>query len=47
MTVAEVLEVTTAVGAPGVPGAAIGVTEFDAALDAEVPTEFVAVALNV
>lgn len=47
VTVAEVDEVTTAVGVPGVPGTAIGVTALLAALAPDVPAEFVAVEVKV
>ena len=47
MTVADVAPATAAVGVGGVPGAAIGLTEPDAAEAAEVPVPFVAVAEKV
>ena len=47
VTVADVAPATAAVGVGGVPGAAIGLTEPDAAEAAEVPDVFVAVALKV
>jgi hypothetical protein len=37
----------TAVGVPGTPGGASGVTEFEAADDPDVPVVFVAVVVNV
>lgn len=47
VTVADVAPATTAVGVGGVPGAAIGLTLFDAVEAEEVPEALVAVALNV
>jgi hypothetical protein len=47
VTVADVALAITIVGVGGVPGAAIGLTELDAAEAAEVPEPFVAVAENV
>ena len=47
VTVADVALPITAVGVSGVPGAAIGLTEPDAAEAAEVPVPFVAVAEKV
>jgi hypothetical protein len=46
VTVADVAPATTAVGVGGVPGAAIGLTLFDAVEAEEVPALFVAVALK-
>ena len=49
-TVADVPLATVAVpivGASGTVGVAVGVTEFDAADATDVPTEFVAVTVNV
>jgi hypothetical protein len=47
VTVADVAPATAAVGVGGVPGAAVGLTLFDAVEAVEVPTLFVAVALKV
>ena len=47
VTVADVAPATAAVGVGGVPGAAIGLTLFDAVEAAEVPEAFVAVAAKV
>ena len=47
VTVADVALAITAVGVSGVPGAAIGLTEPDAAEAEEVPEAFVAVAEKV
>jgi hypothetical protein len=47
VTVADVAPATAAAGVGGVPGAAIGLTLFDAVEAVEVPAPFVAVALKV